>query len=291
MRRILFIINPAAGKKKNHLLIPKIKNRMDSTNIPYDIRVSKYKGEISELVNYEQHNDYTDMIAVGGDGTLIELVNGLTNFDIRVGVLPSGTGNDFVKSTKSPIEFDQAMDAIIKGKTKEINMGEVNGVVFLNVVSTGIDGSIIQDTEKIKTLISGSAAYLTATVKNIISYKSKPMKLVLDDKVIEDNFTLVAVGNGNYFGGGMKVTPFAEIEKEYFEVCIVRKINNARLLTLFPKIYSGSHGSVKEVEFFKCKNITITSTDENLKVNADGNTIGELPMTINIKNAKLKLLF
>jgi len=231
-----------------------------------------------------------NIVSVGGDGTLFETINGMANKKVNLGIIAGGTGNDFIRSVEIPTDIYEALEIIKNGKIKDIDLGMVNGKYFINVVSFGIDGEIVRITDKIKKYIKGSAAYLSATLKSLVVYKAKSMLIEIDGVKYHREAYLVAVGNGKYFGGGMKVLPNAEIDDELLDICIVKKMSKVKLIALFPSIFSGKHISIKGVEYFKGKKVSIKSIKDKIIVNADGNLIGPSPAKIEILNKKIKLL-
>lgn len=281
MRKIKFIINPAAGHGESKNTLDLIHDRMESEKIPYSISISGYEGHIEKLAKEAVEKGYTDVIAVGGDGTVLETFNGIFNKNINLGVIPAGTGNDFVKMLKVDKNFKTALDKIIEGRTKNIDIGLVNDTHFLNVVGMGIDGDIVKQTEQAKKMLKGSAAYIYSTFSSLLKYKCKNVKITIDDEVFYRKIYLVAIGNGKYFGGGMMITPGAEIDSENFEIVIINAMPKHKFAILFRKVFSGEHVHEKVVEVLYGKKITIES-DEPLLINADGNIVGESKANIRI---------
>ncbi|BEP30444.1 diacylglycerol/lipid kinase family protein [Helicovermis profundi] len=289
MRKILFVVNPVAGSGKSKTYINIINKRMKKTNIEFDIKISSSIGNVTELCKAAKSNGYTSVVSVGGDGTLFEAINGIFGENIKLGIIGSGTGNDFIRSLKIPLEIEKALDVVINKSTKFVDIGIVNDKYFLNVVSFGIDGEIVRLTDKIKNYIKGTSAYITATLKSLATYKPKAMSIKIDGKLLHREAYLVAVGNGKYFGGGMMVLPEAEIDDGLFDICIVNKMNKLKLIALFPSIFTGKHMSVSGVENYRAKEIEIRSIKEKLVVNADGNLIGPSPALIKIAQSKLEI--
>lgn len=290
MRRILFIVNPAAGSGKAKNILPLIHKICEENEIEYSLKVSKRKNEITQVVQKELSKlKYTDLVAVGGDGTIIEAINGALDFDINFGLIPMGTGNDLARSLNIPEEPEKAMERIFQGQIESVDLGEVNGTIFVNSAGVGIDGDIIHTTGKVKNFLSGSAAYLLSTVKSIITFKPFQVEMIMDGVKLSRDAYLIAIGNGKYFGGGMKITPDAELSSGEFQVCLVRKLPRLRFLKVFPSVYKGKHKNAPEVEMFLCKHISIQSSDRKLHVSADGNLVCKTPVTIEISKHKLKV--
>ncbi len=175
-RKIVFIINPVAGHGKTIEMLPIIKSKMSavSDDIDYEIQISKNVGDISVIVRNNYEAGVREFVAVGGDGSLSEMINGLTfpcdNIP-SIAILPLGSGNDFVKNTIEKKEIDQIFESIIQNKKTLIDVGKVNDYYFINVCSFGIDGPIIKDTDKLKKIMPGQLSYLTSTIKGGITFK------------------------------------------------------------------------------------------------------------------------
>lgn len=292
MRKILFIINPVAGNGKGKSLIRTINEFMDHLEIEYLIKISNKLGNVTDLAKWGSSENYTDIVIVGGDGSLVEALNGIDfTKEIRLGIIPAGTGNDFARMLNITKDSKVALEIICSAKTKNVDIGVANNTKFINVCCCGIDGEIIMDTDRIKNKITGSTAYLLSTIKNLGTYKAKKVIIKIDDKIIRREVIMVAVGNGQYIGGGMKVTPGAIIDDELFEICIVNKVNKVKLLALFPSIFKGTHVEIKNVvEIYTGKNIQIETIEDRLLVNADGNIIGTTPLKISFMKEKIQFI-
>lgn len=254
MRKILFVINPAAGKGRGIKEIPRIQERFKEFD--YEIILSKEANGITKMVQEELKKNYTDIIAVGGDGTLGEVINGVMGKDVTVGVLPLGSGNDFIKTLGLSEGFEERLLAIKKGATKELYVPSVNNHYFVNVLGWGVDTEIIK--EKNKNIIrEGRLNYLFSTFKMLFIYKPKEVTFSIDEKVYTKEVYLVAVGNGQYVGNGMKICPGGNPEEKELEICVVEKMPLRTLLRHFPKIFKGTHGSVKGIQILKGKRILV----------------------------------
>lgn len=281
MRKIKFIINPAAGDGSSKNTIKLIHDKMENAKMEYSISISGYKGDVEILAKEAVQENYTDIVAVGGDGTVLEVFNEIIHHDINLGIIPAGTGNDLIKMIGLTKNYEDCIDRIIKGKTRKIDIGVVNDMFFLNVVGMGIDSEIVEMTEKAKKFLKGTAAYVYSTFRMLATYKCKKITINIDGMVIERLAYLVAVGNGKYYGGGMMITPKAEIDNEQFQVTVIKKMSKLKFTILFSKVFSGAHIHEDPVEVYYGKNIRISS-DSSLKINADGNIIGNKKCDIHI---------
>lgn len=292
MRKILFVVNPVAGSGKAKDALEMIKNLMKIADISHDVRVSNREGNVLEVSKWATKNDFTDIVAVGGDGTLIEVVSGIEGYfeKINVGIIPCGTGNDFARTVGIPFDHEKNIMSIIKGETRKVDTGRCNGQMFINSATFGLDGEVVKNTQIVKKIVSGPSAYLLSTIKTLATYKSKKVRIKIDELTIDRDILIIAVGNGKYIGGGMKITPNAEVDDELLNICIVNKTPKLKLLSVFPLIFKGKHISCKEVEMFDGKEISIICIDDILDVNLDGTLVGTTPVEIDIFGDKINVL-
>jgi len=283
MRRYVFIVNPVAGKGKGLNILSKIKDKFKGED--YAIWFTEWAGHGEELARKAGEEGFTHIVAVGGDGTAFEVLNGIKDNNVVLGIIPTGTGNDFARMISLPKDTERVLDVIHKGRTKAIDIGKINDKYFLNVASVGIDAEIVKATEETKRYASGTAAYILGVFKTLFKFKGKKIKLSIDGKEFHREVELVAVGNGGFYGGGMNIIPFAKVDDGIFHICLVKKINKLKMAFLFPLVFKGNHVKItKYVEFFEGKEINITC-DEEMLLNADGNLVGMTPMKITMCKA------
>ncbi|MBF4695446.1 diacylglycerol/lipid kinase family protein [Fusibacter ferrireducens] len=285
-RNIIFIINPVAGRGKTIELLPTIKEKLDEMkNIKYSIQVSRYKGNITEIVKSYVQKGYDEFVGVGGDGTLSEIINGLDytiTKKFRVGIIPSGTGNDFVRCFDRATDMNSVLSRIRNEETIFVDIGRANQFYFINVCSFGIDGPIIKDTERLKKIIHGPVAYFLSTLKSGLFFKANRVWIKVDDHEVNKPLLLIAVGNGKYIGGGMNVCPEASPQDGEFDICLVNSVSKKVFIKELAKIYKGKLEALKEVKYLKGKEIEISDDKNQYYINADGTLVGKTPVKISI---------
>lgn len=293
-RKIAVLINPVAGKGKAIETLPVIYEFFEpyKNEIELIVKVSKYKFDITRLTEDCIKKEIFDFIALGGDGTLFELVNGIPNDEdiiskVGVALLPLGSGNDFVKSFDKNSDIMEILKNVRDKKSTKVDCGIVNDHRFINSCTFGIDGPIIQKTDKLKNKMSGPMAYMIATLSTALHYKAPMMRIKIDDKIIEKETLLLAVGNGQYIGGGMKIFPESKFDDGLLDVCLVENVSKVKFMKEFKKIYEGRLNEIDEVHYFKAKSISIETLSNFALINADGNLIGTDPATIKLYNNKL----
>lgn len=268
---VCFVVNPVAGKNRAKSLIPYIRDRMEKTNIKYKIIATTRPKEAIEITKNGLKDGFDIIVAVGGDGTINEVMIGIVEMGKGIlGIIPGGTGNDLARTLNIPENAKDALDLIINRKVKSIDLGYADGKPFLNVASIGFDAEIVKNTEKIKKFVKSKFAYTVGLLVTLVSYKYKKIRIKLDDREISDEILLIAVGNGKYYGGGMVICPDAVEDDGLFGICFIKKIPKLKLLILFPSIFKGRHGKFRKyVQFYKSKEVKINIHNPT-NLNIDG---------------------
>lgn len=291
MEKILFIINPIAGGKTTRELIPLIERTMKDNKIEYEILLTKKPKEATELA---LETEYNLVVAVGGDGTINEVAKGLIRRRSGIlGIIPAGTGNDYSKSLDISRDPKEALDIIIKGRTIKVDTAIANNQEFLNIASVGFDAEVVNIANKIKgkNKIQGKFAYVIGVIYTVFSFKKRNAIIDIDGEKYKRRIILIALGKGNYYGGGMMILPDANLYDGNLHICIVKDISNLKLLFLFPSIFKGNHlKHMKYVETFKGKNINI-ELERDISLNVDGDLFkADKNIQVRISDFKLDVL-
>ena len=294
MRKILLIANPKSGIKNNNELVNIVINKFKENSIEITLNKTEYPGHAIELAKNCNLSEFSSICAVGGDGTLNEVLNGVLKRNdkkkIPIGLIPGGTGNSFMKTLEflDPIK---AITQIIKNKTRPVDVIKVNcpGQVYysLNLVGWGMATDISVFAEKLRIL--GQQRYNIASIFEIIKNKKRPASLILDGKEVNNDFCFIIACNTKYVGKGMKMAPEADLEDGLIDVIIVRKTSSLRLFNVFPKLFNGSHIFSPLCEYIQVKSLEINPVI-NSPLNIDGEIIGETPAKLNVLPKYIDLL-
>lgn len=269
-----FIINPVAGKGRSVKLIPDIREYCGNYSYEYEIVTTEYPGHATEIALQKSSADPCRIYSVGGDGTLNEVLNGMAGSSSSLGVIPCGSGNDFIRSIVGDKISDNIIAATIEGTEKFIDYARINDKYFINISSVGFDAEVAYQTGHFKKLplISGKVAYVLGILSTIVICKNNYMELRLDDEVISGKSLLIAAGIGKYYGGGIHALPDAVIDDGLFDVCHVDAMSRFKILRLFPQYMKGLHLNIKGVHMYKSKKVEILA-DRPIPVNRDGEII------------------
>jgi YegS/Rv2252/BmrU family lipid kinase len=287
--RHLFVVNPKAGKGKGLKYVGWIHKYFQGSGDTYHVEFTKGPGDATEIVKrYVGTGDYR-VYSIGGDGTLNEVLNGIVNSSSSLSVIAAGSGNDFFRNIDEA-SGESLLYRTIAGTEKLVDIGKVNGRFFINVASAGIDAEVAYNADRFKSLplFKGMASYAAGVFYTVFKYKSVSSVVKVGTSSSNKETLLFAVANGKYYGGGMKIAPFADISDGYLDIYHVDRINPFRIMLLFPKLIKGSHGAIKEVSYFRSTAVVISS-DREFLLNIDGeiSKVSEASFEIVPKGLKL----
>jgi len=287
---MLFIVNPKAGNGHALDVVKNIKEICNLNKINYSIELTKYPEHATYIANNNK-NKFEKIIAVGGDGTLNEILNGIIDGKAALGVLPCGTGNDFAKTIYKDIKnVNNIITSLINAESKRCDIGKCNNKYFINIASVGIDAEIAHKVQRGKKIFKGKASYLFHLANTLIKYQSKKLNITVDNINIETDTLLTTISNGKYYGGGIMPTPNADIFDGKFDICHIRKMNKIKIPFLLNKYIKGKHKDFKEVNFYKAKIVKIQS-ENPFAVNLDGETFTADSVCFELKSKHINLIY
>lgn len=270
--RYQLILNPAAGRSEAGKLQSAIIEACRRELNEVQVHITKFPGHATEIATSLKHHPVI-VIAAGGDGTVNEVVNGIIGGQATLGVIPIGSGNDFVKTLKLPLDYREAISVIKKGNSKRIDIGKANGVYFANGIGIGFDALVVEESEKI-TALRGFAIYLVAVLKTLRYFKNIRVDLDFNDVRDKRDIFMISLGNGIAMGGGFYLTPQAKIDDGELDVCIIHKLSKLQALVNLPKAIKGNHHTMKQVTFHRMKEFKLFS-EAGVPVHADGELISK----------------
>ncbi|MFD9358322.1 diacylglycerol kinase [Streptomyces sp. NPDC060031] len=233
------------------------------------------------------------VIAVGGDGMVSLALQALAGTLVPLGVVAVGTGNDFARSLGLPVRDPAlagrlAAEALKESRIREVDLGRAAGKWYGTVLCSGFD-SRVNDRGNRMRLPAGRFKYDLAMVAELAAFKPFPYRITLDGgPVIETEATLVAVGNGSSYGGGMRICADAVPDDGLFDVTVVGDCSRATLLKVFPRVYKGTHLGHPKVSVYRAAKVTLEAA--GITAYADGEPLGPLPVTAECVPAAVRLL-
>lgn len=304
--KIAAIVNPCAAGGRTARRWPELQNLLETSLGTVTTKFTPAPGAAALIAREFLREDYDLLIAVGGDGTINEVANGffehdqLIRPDARLGILPLGTGGDFRRTLQIPSNPSQAVEILAKGIPLRIDVGKVSfqanrgacdSRYFVNMVSFGMGGLVAARSSNAFRRLGGKAAFLWATAAAFFSYRGRQVKLKLDGAPDEAPFfvTNVAVGNGQFHGGGMRPCPTAKLDDGTFEVTVIEYTGAMDLIRNLPMLYSGEIYQHPKVHHLRAKSLAAESADST-HIEVDGESLGTLPLQVSILPERLPVL-
>jgi len=226
------------------------------------------------------------IVAVGGDGTIHEVANGIMGTEKVLGVIPIGSGNDFIKAIGVPKGLQQSISILFLQKVKRIDVGSVRvrrtdgGVLednssvsfFVNGLGIGFDAAVAERTLHIS-YASGLLLYLIAVLQTLGRYTSPEFSFSIDGRTTTSRNLLIAVGNGTCAGGGFYLTPEAKVDDGLLDLCFIDDVSSLGILKIMPSVMKGKHKTLSSVRFERGRKITIAANGP-ISVHSDGEILG-----------------
>lgn len=283
LQQLAVVFNPWANRGRAAHLADAIRWSLRAAGFAPELFYTTGPGEATTLVQRLAHQDrWAAVVAAGGDGTINEVVNGLWGCSLPLGVIPIGTGNDFVKMLGLRAnDLPGAVARIASGQMRTIDVGTANGRVFVNGVGVGIDAQIAIEAQRIKRL-NGMMVYVAALLRTIVVFRPPQMRISVAGDELEGRHLMVTIGNGRCHGGGFWITPAAEIDDGLFDLCVVQAMSTLAMLRHFPKVMRGTHTRLREVSITRTRQVHI-SASVGVPVHLDGEILGAAMQELNIE--------
>jgi len=284
------IVNPFAGNKNFKKSWIKIKYLLKFNNIQYSFAFTQYMKHETILIKEVIKKGYRNIISVGGDGTLHHVVNGIMTqryiktSEIKLGIIPLGTGNDWIKTYNIPNSIEKSIDIIKKNSTIFQDIGCItlqNGKkeYFNNLGGIGYDGYVVKNLNYLKKI--GSLAFLLSGLYSLFSYKKTKYSISIKNKTIQEKCLMIIFGICKYSGGGLRITENPNPTDGLLDITIVKDISFFDVLINLPKLYNGTIVHHKKVDNYKVKDVKIINNYNSI-IEADGEIIGNDSLNVSI---------
>ena len=268
--KYIFIINAIAGRGKYKKILPNIEKICKERKIEYEIRYISEEKDGSQIAS-EYKDEENAIYVVGGDGTITRTLAGIVGTKNKLGVIPSGSGNDTYRTIKM----------LPKGETK-IDLAKINDTYFINVACTGVDAEVANNLDKLKeTKIPTSQLYNASIVYTFVKFKHKRMKLHTSIKDIDSKYTILSICNGAYYGGGFNIAPKAELTDGLLDIYYAEKMSKIKMIPLLLKMKRGKHEGKRKINKFRTNHVEI-DFEEEITFNVDGEKVTNNHFTIDI---------
>jgi diacylglycerol kinase (ATP) len=274
----LVVVNPKAGLGAAASLATQVVGFLQSRAITYRM-ISPNSGVETKALTREalQSGLVTKVLSVGGDGLFHLLLQLAIEFEIPLAIAPGGTGNDFYRTLGwFDRELNDNLEHLISTDPILVDIGVVDGEYFGAVLSSGFDSVVNERANKMK-WPKGPAKYNAAIALEFAKFKAIDFKIFADEKILEVDAMLIAIGNGQSYGGGMRVCPNADLQDGLLDIMILHPVSKLEFMKVFPTVYKGTHIEHPQVEVIRAKRVRIESS---AIAYADGERIGQLPVQV-----------
>ncbi len=286
-----FIYNPIAGKGRARRFREALEARLTANGAPYRFHATHNRGEAGDIAR--QLDEATpqgdlDIVAMGGDGTLHEVLNGLTDPSrVRLGLAPCGSGNDFAAAAGIPKTAEGVADLLLGGKAKYTDYLECGGVRGINAIGTGIDVDILRRYERMRVL-KGSAAYLVSLILTLFKYRPRRFSELTGEGQRPHSAFIACAGNGQRIGGGIPICPKASIDDGLMDIVIVDDIRPSRIPGALVKLMRGRILELPTTLFRRDRRLCIQS-DAPMPIQIDGEIYEGLPFDVHLVSGVLRM--
>lgn len=328
--RALLVVNPVAGTGGAVKIWEELQRTLKDLDLDFDYEFTERPEHAIEIAGEAAKRGYGIVVAVGGDGTIYEVTNGLMMAEREkrpaLGVIPCGRGSDFCRTVEVPRDWREAASLLVSGKRRAIDVGRMeyngkNGEIrtgyYANIAGLGFDGEVTERAnnmpEKLAKVVGGIGTYLLSLLITYVTYQQKDVELHIDDERYRVLAATVVIANCKYFGGKMCVAPDAICDDGLFDVVIIgagfgppaidippgtpppthslleRVIAKVKMAKNVPAVYKGTHVNDESVMVMRGRKVKVISEDR-LVLQADGEVIGEGPLTAEIVKGGIDII-
>lgn len=274
------VVNPVAGRGTSLKALPEVKSCLDSEGLKYEIVRTRFPGHATELAR-ELENSGSRVVAMGGDGTVREVLNGIRSPDTPVGIIPAGMGNDFARSLGIPVDVSRASHYIANTATKKVDLGIERGK-FFNVMGVGFPAHVVERINRYKKgPVRGPLVYLLGLLRSVTDLKSYEFHLEFDGESRDQSANAIFVTNSRYTAGGLELVPHAELDDGILDIAIISEAGRFELLLALRQAYRGKHVDHPKIEFLRAKRARVESR-ARLRKMFDGELEGTTPADLEI---------
>ena len=293
----VFLVNPASDNGATGKRWPELAHRAERLGLSGETLFSERPGHLIELARGAVDRGAKLVVAVGGDGTLNETVNGIAGRDVDLATIPLGTGMDFVRTYRIPTRFDDAVRVALEGPPRTIDAGRVRYRTwggeeaerwFANVGSVGMSGAVAQRANGMSKALGGKVTFFYALTRVFLEWDNTDVTVTLDEGERRGRMHDVIVANGVWHGGGMMLAPDAQPDDGRFDVVLIGDVSKLDFLTTAPKIYKGRHVAHPKVDVLRSTRVGVDA-GERLPIEVEGEQVGTTPAVFEVVPGALRI--
>jgi YegS/Rv2252/BmrU family lipid kinase len=268
MQKILFVVNPASGIRfGKQKIVPLIQAIMKPAGLEYDIAFTAGRGDGTRLSRQAVTNGIQMIVAVGGDGTVNEVGQGLLGSDAVLGVIPAGSGNGFARNFNIPLSPQEALQHLLKPCIIAIDAGIINNYYFFNVAGVGLDALISKNFESLG--MRGTLSYVLVGIKTFFSYTPAMVTITCPGREINTAPLVLCIANAPQYGSGAIIAPYACPDDGLLDVCFIDTVSFLKAGFNVPRLFNGTIVRMKHYHSFRTDSLTIECSKPCL-IHTDG---------------------
>jgi YegS/Rv2252/BmrU family lipid kinase len=284
---LALLVNPHSGHGRALKLLPTVEAALDARRVEF--RVQRTRGLEHGVEHALRAIEAGEVpVVMSGDGLVGAVGGAMAGAETPLGILPGGRGNDLARVLGIPTEPEAAVEVLLSGHTRLIDVGEANGKRFLCIASAGFDSEANRIANE-TTLMRGNLVYAYAALRTLLRWKPARFTIRVDDERTRFTGYTVAVANSRAYGGGMFVAPDAELDDGQFDVVTIGEVGKLRFLGNLPKVFKGAHVEQDEVRVFRAPHLEL-SASKPFGLYADGEHITDLPASLRVLPRALRVL-
>jgi YegS/Rv2252/BmrU family lipid kinase len=303
----MVIVNPRSGRGLDEAAWAKLVAPLNEGLGEFDSAFTSGPRDAIRLAREAAADGRSLVVAFGGDGTVSEVAEGIlqagAGATTQIGLIPRGTGGDFRRSLEAPADLLSAARHIRQAPARVVDAGRVHFTAhdgtpatrhFINVASFGFSSAVASKANASSKRFGGKAAFLSATVRSLLTYDNTDVWLTVDGgEPQRRRVLLAAIGNGRFFGGGMKICPEAKLDSGALDLVLVGDFSRMDVLTKVRRLYDGSHLSLEEVRNLPVRTLVAAPVEAEaaIPIELDGETPGRLPATFEVVPGALRVRF
>lgn len=273
---LLFVINPIAGGGRARRAWAGLEGRIRQAVPRLTAVFTDCPGHAREIAAGARSSGYAGVVVFGGDGTLSEIVGGLVDNPIPIGLVAAGRGNDFARCLDLPADPAECWERIASGVHAPVDIGTFNGRPFINIAGAGLDAEVAAMANRFPRALGGLIPYVASLALTLATYRNSRIKVSSDGGCWEGRASLVAIGIGTHYGGGFNILPDASPSDGLLDVCVAGDLGKLGIMRMVPKVVRGTHVDHPLFFSWRAREVTIES-ERPLAVQADGEVVGTLP--------------
>ena len=283
------ILNPEAGHGKGRKLATELAKIFRDAGMKIEVLVTPAPAEAARLAAEAADDGYATVIAAGGDGTANEVANGLVGTTTALALYPLGTGNDLARGLGYPRKLRDVPGFLATARRRVIDVGELNGRVFVNAAGVGIDGVVAEGVKGSSRYVGSTLGYFAGSLGAIALYRAMPMRITIDGETRSGRHLIVVASNGRYFGGGMQPAPKSALDDGWLDLTVAGDLGRIATLGALARLYRGTHHNGTTIQAIRARTVEI-ALERRAAIEIDGEVIHASEVSIRIRPGALAVL-